>query len=194
MRILALDISTKTGWSSLDDGKLVNKGRLVVSIEDFNVNDFPDRSPKYPHNMLSGAYKMACNIESILKQEKPDIVVIENTVKGRNRHTQRILEWIHKAVLEVLIEMKIKPHYRDPSWWRSIIGVRLTNDDKKNNKLVKEGKKKGKITSKHLAVRIANELFELKLLQKDNDIADSILLGLAFFKDFKRGICDNQQK
>jgi chromosome segregation ATPase len=46
----------------------------------------------------------------------------------------------------------------------------------------------GKITRKHLAVRKVNELFGLNFNLDKNDIADSILLGMAYLKGAP--ICD----
>jgi hypothetical protein len=55
--------------------------------------------------------------------------------------------------------------------------IRLSTNDKKNNKLVREGKKRGKVTSKHLSVRWANEKYSLSLKIKDNDIADALAIA-----------------
>jgi hypothetical protein len=46
---------------------------------------------------------------------------------------------------------------------------------------------KGKVTSKHLSVSKANEIFGLCLKMKDNDIADSAMLALAYIKIKERG-------
>ncbi len=183
MKVLALDISTKTGWSyfeSADSFPLY--GTLHVKVEDFNVNDHPELSPKYPFNIVIAADEMARQILDLYIKFLPDIVIIENTVKGRNRHTQRILEFLHKAVLDRFKDMRMKLKYIDPSRWRSVLEIRLSNDDKINNKLVNQGKKRGKITKKHLSVRAVNSLYNLKLKLKDNDIADSICLGRAFYE------------
>jgi hypothetical protein len=42
---------------------------------------------------------------------------------------------------------------------------------------------KGKTNKKHLAVQRANDEYNLKLKQKDNNEADAICLGLAFFNN-----------
>ena len=110
--------------------------------------------------------------------KKPDHIVIENSVKGRNRHTQRLIEWIHFCVVKLL---QITPFsYLDPSEWRCSVGLRLNKDQKKNNQDVSKGKKRGRIGKKHLAVNMVNEKYDLKLKLKDNDQADAILLGLAY--------------
>ena len=187
MRILGLDVSTKTGWAVLEDGKYVEHGQFKVVVEDFNVNDYPDRSPKYPSNMIKAADEMGKMVLQLVREKKADIVVIENTVKGRNRHTQRILEWIHKAIMDDFVAENVKFVYRDPSAWRNVLEMRLTNEDKLNNKLVKQGKKRGKVGKKHLSVRLANELFGLKLILKNNDISDALLLAAALNVELVRG-------
>jgi len=75
--------------------------------------------------------------------------------------------------------------YVDPSHWRKIVGLKLTDEDKKHNKMVSKGLVKGRITPKHLSVRIANSLFALELILKNNDVADSILLGHSYLVEGK---------
>jgi hypothetical protein len=181
VRVLGLDLSTSTGWALFEGDRLANHGRLEqVHVTDFNVNAHPNESPHYPLNIIEAAEKLAGLVGVLLDAHLPDHVVIENTVKGRNRHTQRILEWIHFTVLQGLLGRQIPFSYLDPSQWRSVLEIRLTAEDKKNNKDVRAGKKRGKVGKKHLAVREANERFGLSLKMKDDDVADAILLGLAY--------------
>lgn len=182
MKILSLDLSSSTGYSVLEDGRLIDYGTIVVKVEDFNVNNNPELSIKYPYNMVDAANQMANKIADLVRRSCPTHIVIENTVKGRNRHTQRILEFIHKSVLDELRDLNTPIAYKDPSWWRSKMEVRLTKEDKKNNQLVSQGKKRGRIGKKHLSVRHANSLFDLQLKLKDDDIADSIMLAFAYYK------------
>lgn len=178
--ILALDLSTKTGWAFFNAvGKLEDYGQVVVEVEDFNVNNYPNLSKKYPYNIVSASNEMAEHILNLVECFEPEVVVIENTVRGRNRHTQRILEWVHKAVLDYLEEYCSKIMYLDPSDWRRILNMRLTKEDKKHNREVSQGKKRGRLTRKHLSVRMVNEQYNLELKLVDNDIADAIALGTA---------------
>lgn len=191
MLVLSLDISTKTGWALFKDRKLIEYGQLDVGVKDFNVNKHPEKAGTYPWNLFTAAEDMAGKITQLGYRLKPDKIVIENTVRGRNRHTQRILEWIHFAVLKTFgngsvqvpsfCDYQDKIVYMDVSEWRSRIQLWMTNEDKKNNKEVKAGNKKGKITKKHLAVRYVNKTFDLKLKLKDNNIADAIAMCDAFF-------------
>jgi hypothetical protein len=180
MRVLALDASTKSGWAIFSDGKLTESGQLEqVSVENFNVNDDPNKQPIYPHNILEAAEKIGRRLQWFVKDNAPDIIVVENTVRGKNRHTQRLLEWIHLEIVRRL--RNVAPIvYMDPSEWRAIVEMRLSKDDKKNNRDVSKGKKRGRIGKKHLSVRMVNERFQMSLKLKDNDRADAILLGLAY--------------
>ena len=177
-KVLALDISSNTGYSIMKNGELLDHGVLSVTAEDFNVNNYPERSPKYPYNIWKASDDMGYQVLNIALGYEPDYIVIENTVNGKNRNSQRYLEWINKSCFDRLHD-KAKIIYLDPSQWRKIIGLRLTTEDKKHNALVSKKKAKGKITRKHLSVRMANELYNTSFKLKDNDIADSVLLNRA---------------
>jgi len=183
MRVLALDASTKTGWALFVDGKLAESGALEpVSVEDFNVNKDPQLSPKYPYNIVRAAREVVGKIESLVNAKSPDMLVVENTNKGKNRHTQRLLEFIHRDLLELVWHRvpQLSFTYMDTSEWRKIVGLWMSKEDKKNNRDVSAGKKRGRINKKHLAVRMVNERYGKKLKLKDNDQADAILLGQAY--------------
>jgi hypothetical protein len=191
MRVLALDASTKTGWALFDDGRLLQSGALKpVKIRNFNVNDKnAQKSDDYPYNIVDAAAEEVSLIHDLIQQKWPlDIVVVENTNKGKNRHTQRVLEFIHH---EMLLDFRdyslVKMKYMDTSEWRSIVGLWMSKDDLKNNKEVRAGKKRGKISKKHLAVRMVNDRFGKALKLKDNDEADAILMGLAYVKSHAAG-------
>jgi hypothetical protein len=179
VRILALDLSTKTGWALFESGKLIESGTLEkVEIHDFNVNKHPNKSPYYPNNIFNAALGVGGSVCNLIHSKKSDFVVIENSVKGRNRHTQRLIEWVHFAVLDKILGLVLLK-YMDPSEWRKIVDLKLSKADKDNNKAVKKKEKRGKITRKHLSVRMVNEKFGKSLKIKDNDEADAILLGFA---------------
>lgn len=184
-RVCALDVSTKTGWSLYVDGDLAGSGQLEqIHSDDFNVNKDPQTRPNYPHNIVDTAEAVVRAISKLLCElgELGPIhrVVIENTNKGKNRHTQRMLEWIHLELVRYLRQACLPFTYMDSSEWRGIVEMRLSKEDKKNNRDVSAKKKRGRVTKKHLAVRMVEERFGLKLKMKDNDRADAILLGLAY--------------
>lgn len=184
MKVLGLDLSTHTGWCLLEktDGtpNLLQYGELSSPINNFNVNDNPNKQKEYPYNILDAANRMGQYILSVVEENKPDKIIIENTVRGRNRHTQRALEFIHKSVLDKIRHREKDIIYMDPSEWRSILGMILSKEDKINNKEVSKGKKRGKITKKHLSVRWVNLIYGTEFILKENDICDSVMLASAF--------------
>jgi hypothetical protein len=186
-KLLALDISTNTGWALFDSNptSLVAHGLLEVSVEDFNVNNKPETRSIYPRNIKDAADAMALQIYNLCRGYEPSIIVIENTVRGRNRNTQRLLEWIHKSVYD-LLGSEFRVLYLDPSQWRKILELRLSKDDKDHNAQVKKGATRGKLTQKHLSVRRVNDKYNLMLKLQDNDIADAINLGEAAVSVFNK--------
>jgi Holliday junction resolvasome RuvABC endonuclease subunit len=186
-RILSLDLSTKSGWAVFQNGVLEKSGELEkVNIVNFNVNDKPWTQPEYPWNVMQAARLISEDVEKLILQEKPTFIVVENSVKGKNSQTQRLIEWFHFTVLTVIKLQFLRMAYMLPSAWRSAVNLRLSKDEKKNNREVSAGKKRGKITRKHLSVNMVNELYpHLELILKNNDQADAILLGLGFLNTVK---------
>lgn len=54
MLLLALDLSTHTGWSVFEDGKLKDYGLLEVEVKDMDFQDLED-SPGYPKNLITAS-------------------------------------------------------------------------------------------------------------------------------------------
>lgn len=187
VKILALDISTKTGWALFDlskEIKLINYGLLTSKEVGIKYDDFNDTS-------IELILKTVTNFNTLLlktiAETKPDFIVVEQTNLGRQRIVQKLLEWLHFCCINTVRESTGKyPSFLDSSEWRKTVGLKLSKEDREHNKVIKKTKGRGKINKKHLAVRIANEVFKNDLRDvlkiKDNDIADAILLGLAFCK------------
>src|SRR3990167_5851122 len=191
MRILALDISTKTGWSIIVKSDLCNYptiekyGRIITEK---SVGEFGE----YPFNYLKPADHIAKRIYDLVDEHIPDCVVIEETNKSRARYSQKILEFIHCKLLDKLCNTNFisKTFYINTSDWRRELGIYMTKEDKKNNTQVNKAKRqgkskkelglKGKITRKHIAIRVVKEKFGIDFKQKENDIAEAICIGIAF--------------
>jgi len=196
--VLALDLSTNTGWALIDPAeptKLKGYGNFVSK----------ETESLYPFSYLYRAQVVSQQLgfllsgflnDSLFKIENLT-VVIEEVNMSRARHSQKQLDFIHYAVLEMLKYYdKCRVVYVDTSQWRKACGITLTKEQRKLNqtlakasresarKGVKLDKKalgiKGKITKKHLAVNRANEIFGTKFVVKDNDIAEAALLGYAW--------------
>jgi hypothetical protein len=212
MRALALDISTHAGFAVLEksDGGpvgLLARGNVIV---DLSVSDLL-KTTGYPGAYLEMTWGMAKKFTDLVVAHVPDVVVIEEINLGRSRYTQRQLDWLHCAFCRqhqsTQYPTKTPPIvYVSSSAWRNNLGLVLTKADRSNNTRLSKAKRnakqlggsvdksalgiKGKITAKHLSVRHANSVFGLDLIQKDNDIADAVCLGLAFFGGAKQ--CDGR--
>lgn len=191
MKIFSLDISTKTGYAYYEDEKLKEYGLIV--LKDINgaikkVDDFGSYPENYQKYTLEIAQKIKSTIEKVVSSDFWDdgMILIEETTKSRNSMSQKMLEYIHCQFIRLFVDKGYVIKYIKTGEWRKIIQMKLNEDDKKNNKEVRSGKKRGLITKKHLSVRIVNELFDLKLKIKDNDISDAILIGLAGIKQYEQ--------
>lgn len=190
MRVLAIDYSTHAGWAVFDDGKLIAYGTLHLGqgIKDFGA---------YPWNYPSCARAQAEKIgNEVIAKWNPDHVVIEETNGSKNRYTQKLLEFLHFALLMWLAGRRADVVYVNTNDWRSNLGIWLTKEQKKANAKLARAKRaaeekgvpldrkalgiRGKVTRKHAAVNYVNERFGLSLRQKDNDAAEAICIGLAF--------------
>jgi Holliday junction resolvasome RuvABC endonuclease subunit len=194
MKILSLDISTKTGWAFAEiknnEFKLLEYGICKKR----NIKDY-SKDYVYPADYLNLSNTCFNDILKIYQKYQPDILVIEETSKGsKNNYSQKTLEFIHYNIANFVTEYQIPTHYFMTGEWRNICNCKMNNEEKKQNKNVKtqkvktgskiakneKGKRIGKITKKHVNVRRANELFDLELKLKDEDKADAILLSYAY--------------
>lgn len=209
MIVFALDISTSTGYSVQEhDGevKLLEQGSIQ------NDKRIEDYGP-YPFSYYYAAKNMALLIQDQLSKHRPDVIVIEETNGSRSRYTQKILEFLHYAVLHTLLDTKAKVVYINTSDWRKSVGGMLSKEDKKQNAKVAKAKQKaktdgkldlkkfaelkkqmgvrGKVNKKHVAIRLVNQMFGLSLKAKDDDVADAICLGLALYNGVPH--CDGKK-
>lgn len=192
-RVLALDMSTKTGWAVVDmdeDGfSLIDCGTLTQESE-------PEG--RYPENYLDWSGKCIGHIEKLIVEYKPSELVIEETAKGsKNNMSQKIVEFIHYELAVHFARGLLKDVPRTfflTEEWRRICGCRMNDEEKKQNAEVrkqkkkgikvckdKEGKRIGIIGKKHVNVRRANEVYGLELILKDEDRADALLLAHALY-------------
>lgn len=193
-RVLALDISTKTGWVSLvssDDGIELEAYGTVPAIH------MPEGA--YPQVFVTWAYQCYGAVAELIDRFAPDVLVIEETSAGSKAiYTQKILEYTHFLVAQMIKQTGIKAVYLMTEEWRRECGCLMTKDESKKNKLVRkykaehntsiaydtDGKRIGLVGRKHVNVRRANEVFgkflKKPLRKKDEDTADSLLLGYCY--------------
>lgn len=183
MKILGLDLSTHVGYAVLKDGQLLEYGTEHVQ----KFKEEPLNSARVPdYEKVRTAQNVASFALSKATLYNVDLVIIEQTNAGRFRGPQKELEFIHYAVINAFQNhlwankhdaMSVK--YIDTSKWRSLLGIKLTKEQRLHNKAVKAKVKnvRGKITPKHLAVAWVNQTYGLELLQKDHDAADAICMA-----------------
>jgi len=193
-RILALDISTKTGWASMVSTKDGIDLEMYGQIPQIHQPD-----GIYPINFVDWAHSCYREIVKLIDHYAPDTLVIEETSAGSKAiHTQKILEFIHFLVAQYVKETRIKTVYLMTEQWRRETGCKMTKEESKHNKVVKkykeknggkvayneEGKRIGRIGRKHVNIRRANEVFgqflSVPLRKKDEDTADSLMLGYCY--------------
>lgn len=209
MRIVALDLASTTGYAVLerdDAGKISLLAMGAIHREDRDLTD------GYPFSYVNTTYHQSVAINTVIYGNRPDVVVVEETnqTKG-SRYAQKYLEFLHLQVLqrnrEEFVGGLMPPiEYVSTGEWKHTLGIKLSKDQKKANRKLKEIKTaaggdaaalrqakkaaglKGKVTGKHLSVAYVNQRFGLSLKQGDNDVADAICLGEAYLKGAK--VCD----
>lgn len=142
MIVVALDLSTRTGWAVLKDGKLVKYGLIVTEVKSFPI--------PYPSNLCAAAQSISHDIARVIgeylriAQETKERfeVAIEDTNLGANsqRYAQKILEFIHCTVISRCLEMKVIPSFVNSHAWRSATGVSMSDQDKQKNNSIDDAK------------------------------------------------------
>ena len=196
-RILALDLSTsRTGLA------LFVREEPIPKLVEYAVVEHDDVIASYgayPFSFVTALSLMADRVTARVEQLRPDIVVIEETNSSKARYTQKALEMLHCLVLQRLQRLGYTSEtvkYISTGVWRKAAGIELTKEQKKQNTRLSAAKRRakmrgekldkaelgivGKVTKKHIAVTAVNLKFGLTLKKKDNDIAEAILLGLAY--------------
>ena len=90
MRILALDLSTHTGWALFEEDVLKEYGLLEMDRLPESYKDHP-----YPINYVLAAERHSARLYDLVGRHQPDIIVIEETVPGRETYSQKLLEFLH---------------------------------------------------------------------------------------------------
>jgi hypothetical protein len=200
--IVSLDISTKPGWAyfRIKDGEIQHLKFDTI---------FPKKTVKdyghYPFNYVNYVHDVAISVVtevSLIQVNHPEVeVVIEETTKGKNNYSQKMLEFLHYSVLVGLQTKHIPVVYVRTGIWRGKVGANLTVEEKRLNAKIRRIKKKtgkrlakidgkvaGLVTKKHAALRCFKEHFGYELPLNMNDACDAVLVGLAYIKGVP--VCD----
>lgn len=197
-RVLSLDISTKTGFCL---GISDENGFSLESYGTIDKIECPDGT--YPATFVDWAYLCYEKIAEQVDNLHPDVLIIEETAaNSKSSHSQKILEFVHFLVAKMIRDTKIKSVYFMTGEWRSEAGCKMTKEESLHNKTVKKykttnksdiaydinGKRIGKKTKKHIAIRRVEELFGMKLKLVQNDLADALLLCYSYHQRRLRGM------
>lgn len=138
MKVLALDMSTKTGWSVFEDGVTPSQFGLITKDIDWAVEE-------YPKNFVTIATHIAQKIGDLIATIPylTDIVIEETNKTGRfgSRHSQKILEFIHFAVVDYIASHypnTLKIHYVNTSDWRKTLKLSVIETKKLAKPFLKE--------------------------------------------------------
>lgn len=191
-KMLCLDLSTTcTGWSvwDIESKKLLDYGALKPNKKGMSKLEYPEKQLL----IMKDLSKQICQI--IDKTTNLSIILIEEVNTHKSRMTGKTLDGIHWILLNEMNDIyRKKVRYIDsdgPIGWRTRLNLRLSENDKKLNAERKKINKKLKskdqlpiINKKHLAARYVNSVlglgFDVDQNSTDNDIVDSLGLGLAF--------------
>ena len=191
MVVLALDLSTtSTGYAVFKGTKLVTHGLIKPKVKGIS-------KMKYPQGVYNKIVNISQQVKDLVAEVEPDMIVIEEINRGVNRISQKSLDALHFFVMDYVKmvdeDLFNKLTYIDSDGakgWRNILGLKLSAEDKEDNKLAREHNKINKmdqvpiITKKDLAQRFVNSKYKLDLdvqiNKTDSDICDAIALGDAF--------------
>jgi hypothetical protein len=125
MKVMGLDLSTKAGWSVVEDMKLVAYGLVEHKPDGGPISD------TYPYNYIDASRMLAMKLLSVIVTNQPDIIVIEETNKGKNRYSQKLLEFIHYSVCSSLRDhfSHIPITYMDTSEWRKRVSIQFNKSE-----------------------------------------------------------------
>ena len=161
-RLLSLDTSSsKTGWAYFLDGEYTKSG--VVDL------DTKECKKKYKGNSDKRIEDMCLAVISLLKEYRPDIIVIDKLNVGRNMVAVRHLSKVIGVVYCYSILNDCYYHEIQASQWRSQIGI--------------QGKNRKRDEYKQLAIEYVKNTLGTCVT---DDEADSICAGVAYIKMFTK--------
>ena len=109
MRVMSFDQSTRvSGWSLFQDGEYMCSGVVDMSKSKLETSE--------------RSFEMAKALWKILKEYKPDYLVIEDTQQQNNVKTVITLARLQGMIIGYAEAHKINVHILLPSQWRAALG------------------------------------------------------------------------
>lgn len=161
MVILSLDASlSSTGYAIFKGIKLIKYGKIQSKKDKFKDEDM--------------RLNYMCNIiENIIKEYKVEKIICEDQFTSINSKTILSLRKLIGGIMRTANYNDIDVKYYYPSTWRKILGI---NKGKSNDK---------KLAAYNYLLAQGINIGEFKAtgVHKNDDIVDSICIGLCFLKD-----------
>lgn len=109
MKVISFDQSTRvSGWSLFDNGEYVCSGVVDMSKSQLETTE--------------RSFMMAKRLWKILKEYKPDYLVIEDTQEQGNIKTVITLARLQGMIIGYAEAHGIKTHILAPTQWRKVLG------------------------------------------------------------------------
>lgn len=165
MKVISLDQSTKvTAYAIFVDKELVNYGveRRYSKSERKDGMETADR-----------IFSIYNSIKKIIKKEKPNIVLIEDSYLGQTSNVD-VLKWLCRLqgfLMELCMSMGIEYQLVMPTKWRKGLGL-------PNGRGIKRKEEK------EYAIAYINKTFGKDFTMADEDVCEAICIG-KYFCDLK---------
>jgi Holliday junction resolvasome RuvABC endonuclease subunit len=139
-KVLALDVSTKTGFAFMESS---SSGIKLIDYGTLEQIHTPEGS--YPGSFVKWAYLCFGEVSKLIEKYKADVIVIEETSAGSKAiYTQKILEYTHFLLAKFFVDNDIDVHYTKTEEWRRATGCIMSKEEKKLNAKVSKLKSKQK--------------------------------------------------
>jgi Holliday junction resolvasome RuvABC endonuclease subunit len=178
--VLGIDASYhSSGWCliNIEDGSLVKYGNIL-----------------HEKNVAVGEslYNIAEKLYKLIKRYKVTNVAIEELNFSSNFKTSRSLLKVHGIIMYVVYKYLNQEtiQYHNLTW-RSRLGIKrpkkelIGKSKKKAYQTIILNGKKVKKDIKYMTVLKINEMYNLRLTYKDNDIADAIGIATVLYNEIK---------
>jgi len=202
LKYISLDISTNTGYAVFEDAKLINYGVFTRKVKNYkaDVRTYKDLPDCYPENFLETVDIITEECMKLIVDNQIDMAIIEHPENGKQRLSQRLLEWTHLTLVRALKAANVPFKYILVSDWRRVVNCYLKYWPEHQiwNKEVKkakakaiptkkgtlvpkiDGKRVSAMNQKKLSILIANQHYLISV--KDDNIADAINIGRAYLE------------
>lgn len=165
MKLLSLDLSTScSGWAIFENNNLIEFGKIEEGVYKGKSKE------KYPQRTGRVGKIMAENLCQLMRDKKPDKIVIEEASSNGIAGVKSIksLIMLHGSLLTLMLQSDFYQYdtlsFLSPREWRGAVGLKKNGDFKQSS------------------IQLANEKFSLQLEKDSHDISDAILLGYGYLK------------